>query len=308
MSKSWPSMMNISFNMMSSCLAAASILIASKRLEMSGAVGNPAAEQIFQQFACWRKKTTTRPAAWERERKVEKLKMLNLSHDITSFFNKTNESCGKLNARRTQNPYYQHSRKIKAMKERLGKPNHVLNKNDAFDIIRKVHTRPASHPMEDLDVNLTIWENFMNATLLEQLFILEMTMTWIWETTIQLLKNAERLISCQTKTTRILQIDSKDPKFTSTNLLHSRAYECANVKVHVFSDSVLCLGRMVNHNEFSKKKKRFSCVKINWVFQPCKSRQFTSQFGVIYLRRTMSTQHRSSLVMWQVNTSSEQSV
>ena len=49
-------------------------------------------------------------------------------------------------------------------------------------------------------------------------------------------------------------------------------------------------------------------VKINWVFQPCKSRQVTSQFGVIYLRRTMSTQHWSRLVMLQVNTSSEQSV
>ena len=44
-------------------------------------------------------------------------------------------------------------------------------------------------------------------------------------------------------------------------------------------------------------------VKINWVFQPCKSRQVMSQFGLIFLRRKMSTQHWSSLVMLQVNTS-----
>ena len=52
----------------------------------------------------------------------------------------------------------------------------------------------------------------------------------------------------------------------------------------------------------------FENVKINWVFQSCKSRQVMSQFGVIYVRRTMSTQHWSRLVMLQVNTSSEQSV
>ena len=49
-------------------------------------------------------------------------------------------------------------------------------------------------------------------------------------------------------------------------------------------------------------------VKINWVFQPYKSRQVTSQFGLIFLRRKMSTQHWSSLVMLQVNTSRVQSV
>ena len=49
-------------------------------------------------------------------------------------------------------------------------------------------------------------------------------------------------------------------------------------------------------------------AKINWVFQPCKSRQVTSQIGLIFLRRTMSTQHWSSLVMSQVNTSRVQSV
>ena len=49
-------------------------------------------------------------------------------------------------------------------------------------------------------------------------------------------------------------------------------------------------------------------VKINWIFQPCKSRQVTSQFGLIFLRRKMSTQLWSSLVMLQVNTSRVQSV
>ena len=47
-------------------------------------------------------------------------------------------------------------------------------------------------------------------------------------------------------------------------------------------------------------------VEINWVFQPCTSRSIW--FGKFFLRRTMSTQHWSRLVMSQVNTSGEQTV
>ena len=51
----------------------------------------------------------------------------------------------------------------------------------------------------------------------------------------------------QTETTGISLIDSKDLRWISTSLLHSRACQCANAKVHVFSDSVLCLVKM-GHN------------------------------------------------------------
>ena len=38
-------------------------------------------------------------------------------------------------------------------------------------------------------------------------------------------------------------IDSKDSRWISTSLLHSRAYQHANAKVYVFSDSVPCSGK-----------------------------------------------------------------
>ena len=49
--------------------------------------------------------------------------------------------------------------------------------------------------------------------------------------------------------------DSKDLRWISTRLLHSRAYQCGNAKVHVFSDSVLCLGKM-GHDPVESWKKQ----------------------------------------------------
>ena len=50
-------------------------------------------------------------------------------------------------------------------------------------------------------------------------------------------------------------IDSKDSRWISTSLLHSRAYQYANAKVYVFSDSVPCLGRK-GHNPVESWKKQ----------------------------------------------------
>ena len=54
----------------------------------------------------------------------------------------------------------------------------------------------------------------------------------------------EKLISGQTETTGISLINFQDLRWISTSLLHSRAYQCANAKVYVFSDSVQCLEKM----------------------------------------------------------------
>ena len=70
-----------------------------------------------------------------------------------------------------------------------------------------------------------------------------------WRTTGQLFGSG------QTETTGINLIDSQDLRWISTNLLHSRAYQYANAKVYVFSDSVLCLGRIGDNPVGSKKKK-----------------------------------------------------
>ena len=50
-------------------------------------------------------------------------------------------------------------------------------------------------------------------------------------------------------------IDSKELRWISTRLLHSRAYQYANAKVYVFSDSVLCMGKMGNVSDESWKDK-----------------------------------------------------
>ena len=60
----------------------------------------------------------------------------------------------------------------------------------------------------------------------------------------QLFGDIEKLVSGQTETTGVNLIDSKDLKCISTSLLHSRAHQYADAKVYVFSDSVLCLGKM----------------------------------------------------------------
>ena len=52
------------------------------------------------------------------------------------------------------------------------------------------------------------------------------------------------MITGQTETSGKSLIDSKYLSWMLTSLLHSRAYQHANAKVYVFSDSVLCLGKM----------------------------------------------------------------
>ena len=86
-------------------------------------------------------------------------------------------------------------------------PDHVPYMNDVYNMVRKVYSRPAGDSTKDLDVNMA-------------------------------------LISGQTETTGFNLIDSQDLRCISTSLLHSRAHQYAIAKVHVFSVSVLCLGRM----------------------------------------------------------------
>ena len=76
-----------------------------------------------------------------------------------------------------------------------------------------------------------------------------------WRSTGQLFGETEKLISGQTETTGVSLIDSKDLRWISTSLLHSRAYQYANAKVYVFSDSVLCLVKM-GHNPVESWKKQ----------------------------------------------------
>ena len=75
-----------------------------------------------------------------------------------------------------------------------------------------------------------------------------------WRTTGQLFRETEKLISGQTETTGINLIDTQDLRWLSTSLLHCRAHQYATVKVDVFSDSLLCLGKMGDNPVDSWKK------------------------------------------------------
>ena len=108
-------------------------------------------------------------------------------------------------------------------------------------------------PMEDLNVNLAIWWMFMNTTLRAAVHLgkdydtnLRSVKHSLWKTTEQFFRETEKLISGQTETTGISLINFQDLRWVSTSLLHSRAYQYATAKVYVFSDSVLCLGKMGN--------------------------------------------------------------
>ena len=77
---------------------------------------------------------------------------------------------------------------------------------------------------------------------------------YFWKTTGQLFRETEKLVSGQTETAGISVIDFQDLRWVSTSLLHSRAYQYSTAKVYVFSDSVLCLGKMGDNPVESWKK------------------------------------------------------
>ena len=140
-------------------------------------------------------------------------------------------------------------------------PDHVPYMNDVFYMVRKVYARPADDPMKDLDVNMAVCGIFMNATVRAAIHLgndhhvnLRNVLNSSWRTTGQLFGNTEKLISGQTETTGINLSDSQNFRWTSTSLLHSRAHQFFTDKVHVFSDSVLCLGKWETILFESRKK------------------------------------------------------
>ena len=105
--------------------------------------------------------------------------------------------------------------------------------------------------MKDLNVNLAIWGLLMNTTLRAAVHLgkdydtnLRFVKKHLWQTAGQLFRETEKLISGQTEINGIILIIFQDLRWVSTSLLHSGAYQYATAKAYVFSDSVLCLGRM----------------------------------------------------------------
>ena len=86
-------------------------------------------------------------------------------------------------------------------------------------------------------MNVAILGVFMNVSLKAAIQLrnnhdvnLRYVKNYFWRSTGQLFGEIENLISCQTETTGISLIDSKDLRWISTSLLHSPAYQYVNAR------------------------------------------------------------------------------
>ena len=198
----------------------------------------------------------------------KKLMILILSFGITSLLLKMTKLVGN-HLQEKQLNHLSAFQKSHHMKEATLKhffsisPQTISCTEAVYDMVRKIYERPSDDLMEDLDVNMAIWRVFVNATLKATFHlgsyldvILRLVKNSFWRSTGQLFGETENLISGRTETSGKSLIDSEDLRWTSTSLLHRRAYHCANAKVYVFfSDSVLCL-RKKGHNLVESWKKQ----------------------------------------------------
>ena len=107
-------------------------------------------------------------------------------------------------------------------------------------MVRKIYGKQPGDPMKDLNVNLAVWEMFMNATLRAAVHLrkdydtnLRFVKKYLWKTTGQLFRETEKLITGQTETTGISLINFPDSRWASTSLLHNRDYQYSTAKVYV---------------------------------------------------------------------------
>ena len=64
----------------------------------------------------------------------------------------------------------------------------------------------------------------------------------------QLFNETGKLISEQTEVTGVNTVNFRERTWMSTSILCSRVYQITNAKAYVFSDSVLCVGKMGDDN------------------------------------------------------------
>ena len=268
-SKSRPSP-NCSSYLIATSSSAASSPIASKSLGTVGASGRPAsrmniAASSFDAASASQVKLKDGETCRMREKGIqETLMILNLSHGMISLLLKIRKLVGNHLQEDQQNSCLQNSRIVGTTTEHFLpiSPDPVPYTNDVYNMVRKVYARPADDPMKYLDVNMAVCGIFMNVTLRAAIHLgndhhvnLRNVQNSSWRTSGQLFGNVEKLISGQTETTAMNLTDSQDFRWISTSLLHSRAHHFFTDKVHVFSDSVLCLGRMGDDPTQSWKNK-----------------------------------------------------
>ena len=102
--------------------------------------------------------------------------------------------------------------------------------------VYEYHSSSSSSSRKEHELNLRFVKNYLK------------------KTTGRLFRETEKLISGQTETTGISLINFQDMRWASTSFLHSPAYQYSTAKVCIFSDSVLCLGKMGDNPVESWKK------------------------------------------------------
>ena len=130
-------------------------------------------------------------------------------------------------------------------------PATVHHTEAVFSIVRRIYGREHDDPMDDLDVTMAIEGMFLNTSLRAAVRLgqdheanLRYVQNHFWVSVGLLLNENEKLIGEQKEITVVSTIIFKDCEWTSTSLWCSKAYQITNAKAHVFSDSVLCGGKM----------------------------------------------------------------
>ena len=120
-----------------------------------------------------------------------------------------------------------------------------------YSIVRGIYGREPDDPMDDLDVNMAIWGVFLNTTLQAAVHLgkdydanLQFVRNHLGNMMGQLFNETEKLISEQTEITGVHTINFTELTWMPTSLLCKKAYQITNAKTYVFSDSVLCVGKM----------------------------------------------------------------
>ena len=126
----------------------------------------------------------------------------------------------------------------------------------------KIYEREPDDPMAHSDVNMAIWCMFLNTTLQAAVHLgqdyeanLRFVKNHFWNSVGQLFNETGKLISEQTEITGINTNNFKELTSMSTSLLCSRAHQITNAKTYVFSDSVLCVGKMGDDPIATRKSK-----------------------------------------------------
>ena len=133
-------------------------------------------------------------------------------------------------------------------------PATVHHTKAVFSVVSGIYGREHDDPMDDLDVNMAIWGTFLNATLRAAGHLgqdyeanLRYVKNHLWKSVGLLFNETRKLISEQKEITGVITFGFKGATWMSTSSLCEKTYQFTNAKAYVFSDSVLCVGKMGGH-------------------------------------------------------------